>query len=309
MTSYSPSRTMRAAFWLSPLLTCAAGVLFISIGSAGSLAVAVPALISAVIQSLYSCWASPRFNYAAQVLSVSIKSPPAKTSTLCLLSILASILYLCFLVTGIGGATASGSGLDILFILIILLSLTWTMHIVKNTIQVTVSRVKYMQFASGMDTDTKIAFKEIVGSTIGSICFGSAIVPILGVIRGSARAISLIAGETDEFLFSCANCYSGVGSRLVRYGNRWGFVHVGVYGKSFVQASADTWEMFKRVGLEPVIDSDLTSSFCFLSGMAVGSACTIVGGSWALVVHKSYATEVSIYAFLIGYFMVRSTKI
>lgn len=305
MTSYNPSTTMRATFWLSPLLTCAAGILFISIGSPGSLAVAVVALVSAVIQSLYSCWVNPRFNHATRVLSVSIAFHPAKTTILCFLSIVASTLYSCFLVSGIGGATATGSGLDLLFILVILLSLTWTMHIVKNTIQVTISRVKYMQFACGIDIDTKVAFKETLGYAMGSICIGSAIVPVLGVIRGSARAIILIAGDTDEFMFSCANCYSGVASRLVAYGNRWGFVHVGVYCKSFVQASTDTWEMFRRVGLEPVIDSDLTSSFCFLCGMAVGSACTLVGGSWALVVHKSYATEVSICAFLIGYFIVR----
>jgi hypothetical protein len=82
-------------------------------------------------------------------------------------------------------------------------------------------------------------------------------------------------------------------------------VQVGVYNKGFVQASMDTWEMLRRVGLEPIIDRDLTGSFCFLCGMAGGAICTLVGGTWTFAVHKSYATEVSIYAFLIGYFMVR----
>jgi hypothetical protein len=85
-------------------------------------------------------------------------------------------------------------------------------------------------------------------------------------------------------------------------------VQVGVYNKGFVQASMDTWEMLKKVGLEPIIDRDLTGSFCFLSGMAGGAICTLVGGAWTFAVHKSYATEVSIYAFLIGYFMVRDQQ-
>ena len=151
----------------------------------------------------------------------------------------------------------------------------------------------------------QIALRDTVKHLVGSVCIGSALVPILGTIRGSARAINLVVGDADEFLFSCANCYSGVASTLITYGYRWGFVHVGVYNKGFVQASADTWEMFKRAELISLIDSDLTGVFCFFSGVAVGSICTLIGGTWALTVHKNYATEVSIYAFLIGYFMVR----
>ena len=153
--------------------------------------------------------------------------------------------------------------------------------------------------------NTQIAFHDTVKHLVGSVCIGSALVPVLGTLRGSARAINLVAGDTDEFLFSCANCYSEVASTLITCGNRWGFVHVGVYNKGFVQASANTWEMFKMARLISLIDSDLTGVFCFLSGVAVGSICTLVGGTWALTVHKSYATEVSIYAFLIGYFTVR----
>ncbi|KAL8132233.1 protein PNS1-like [Apium graveolens] len=305
MSSYNPSRTMRSAFWLSPLLTCAAGILFVAIGSPGSLAAGALAIVSAIIQSIYSCWVIPRFEYSGRVLTTAVAFTPAKTSLLRFLAVVASTLYSCFLVAGIGGATATGSALDKLFIFLILLSLTWTLHIIKNTIVVTLSWVKYMKFAVGMDLDAKDALYETLGNLTGTICIGSAILPILSVVRGSARAISLISGETDEFMFSCANCYSGVASRLIAHGNRWGFVQVGVYGKNFGQASRDTWELLGRGGLEPVIESDLTSSFCFLCGMAGGSASSLVGGSWTLLVHKSYATEVSIYAFLIGYFMTR----
>ncbi|KAA8516909.1 hypothetical protein F0562_017273 [Nyssa sinensis] len=311
LTLRNPAKAIRAAFWLAPLLTCGVGVLLVSIGSALSLAAAVVALVSALIQSLYSCWVNPRFDHAVRVLSVSMDSPPAKITILVILSILTCTLYSCSLVSGIGGATATatitttGASLDALFILVILLSLAWTMQVIKNTLQVTIARINYMRFACGIDYDTRVAFHDTIKHSIGSVCVGSALVPVLSLIRGSARATSLMSGDTDEFMFSCADCYSGVASRLVTYGNRWGFVHVGVYNKGFVQASMDTWEMFRRVGLEPVIDSDLTSSFCFLCGVAGGAISTLVGGSWTLAVHKGYATEVSIYAFLIGYFMCR----
>ncbi|KAG8649882.1 hypothetical protein MANES_08G152811v8 [Manihot esculenta] len=179
------------------------------------------------------------------------------------------------------------------------------MQVMKNTLQVTVARIKYLHFACRGDMGTRVALRDTIKHLMGNILIGSTLVPIITVIRGSARAIRLVAGGTDEFLCSCANCYSAIASKLVTYGNKWGFVQVGVYNKGFVQASMDTWETFMRVGLEPLIDSDLTGSFCFLSGIAGGAVCTLVGGTWTLVVHKNYVTEVSIYAFLIGYLKCR----
>ncbi|XVE62486.1 hypothetical protein DITRI_Ditri06bG0121800 [Diplodiscus trichospermus] len=303
---HNPSKAIKAAFWVFPLLTCAAGILHVLIGSPVSLAAGTISVVCGIIQSLYACWATPRFDYATKIFTVSTSFPPRKTATFVAASIIICVFYSSFLVTGIGGATATGTGLDILFIIIILLTFTWSMQVIKNMLYATISRVRYMNFACGLDMNTQIAFHDAVKYLVGSVCIGSALVPVLGTIRGSARAINLVAGGTDEFLFSCANCYSGVASTLITYGNRWGFVHVGVYNKGFVQASADTWEMFNRAGLISLIDSDLTGVFCFFSGVAVGSICTLIGGTWALIVHKSYATEVSIYAFLIGYFMCRT---
>ncbi|CAK7341577.1 unnamed protein product [Dovyalis caffra] len=304
-TQFNPSRALRTSFWLSPLLTCAVGVLFVLIGSAASLAIGVIAIVLALILSLYACWVNPRFDYATKVLSVSSASPPAKTTTLVNLSIIISTVYSCFLVSGIGGATAVGTVIDTLFILVILASLAWSMQVIRNTLQVTIARIKYLHFASGAEMDSRIAFRDTNKYSMGSVCISSVLVPIITVIRGSARAIGLIAGGTDEFMFSCASCYAAVGATLVNYGNRWGLVQLGVYNKGFVQASRDTWEMLRRAELEPIIDTDLTGSFCFLCGMAGGAICTLVGGTWTFALHKDYATEVSIYAFLIGYFMCR----
>lgn len=305
MTQSKPSKAMRICFWLGPLMTCAFGILLLLINSAASLSTGAVAIISGVIQSIYTCWVNPRFEYAGKILSVSAAFPPARTAILVTLSIILSAVYSSFLVSGIGGATAIGTTLDILFIAVILLSLAWSMHVIKNVLLVTISRVKYIHFAYGADMETEIAFRDTIKYLMGSVYIGSVFVPIFGSIWGSARTINAIAGERDEFLFSCADCYSAVASTLAAHGNRWGFVHVGVYNKGFIQASVDTWEMFKRAGMETLINSDLTGAFCFFSGVAGGAVSALVGGTWALAVHKSYATEVSIYAFLIGYFMVK----
>ncbi|RDX77375.1 pns1, partial [Mucuna pruriens] len=307
ITARNPTKAIRAAFWLSPLLTCAMGVLFVYVGSAPSLAAGVVALVSALIQSLYGCWVSPRFEYARRILSVSIADSPTKSMRLAFSSNLIGILYCCFMVCGIGGARAieDRTKLTALFILVILLSLGWTMQFLKNVLQVTISRVKYMHLAGGVIMDTRVALHDTLKYLTGSVSIGSILVPFISLFRGFARSTSLVGGDTDEFMFSCVSCYMGIASLLVTCGNRWGFVHVGVYNKGFVQASSDTWDIFNRVGLEQLIDLDLTGSFCFLSGVAGGAMCSLLSGISSIVIHKSYATEISIYAFLIGYFMFR----
>ncbi|XP_020206433.1 protein PNS1 isoform X3 [Cajanus cajan] len=244
ITARNPTKAIRAAFCLSPLLSCAMGVMFVYIGSAPSLAVGARAIENRTM-------------------------------------------------------------LTALLILVILLSLGWTMQFLKNVLQVTISRVKYMHLFGGEIMDTRVALHDTVKYQTGSVSLGSILVPFISLFRGFARSTSLIGGDNGEVMFSCVSCYMGIASLLVTRGNRWGFVHVGVYTKGFVQASSDTWDIFNRAGLEQLIDLDLTGSFCFLSGMAGGAMCSLVSGIWSIVIHKSYATEISIYAFLIGYFMFR----
>ncbi|OWM78839.1 CTL-like protein DDB_G0274487 [Punica granatum] len=301
----SPSKALRAAFWLSPVLVLGVGVLLSCMDSVVGLVIGVISIISAVSLALYGCWVNTRFEYASEIISVSTASVSSEISCLVGFSVTVAVLYSGFTVCGIGGATAVGTTLDVAFILIELLSLTWTMHVIKNALQATVSRVEYLRLVCGVQMDCRTALRETARYLMGSVSIGSVFVPVSGVIRGSARAISTVAGDADEFLFSCADCYSGVASALTSRANRWGFVHVGVYNKEFAQASKDTWDMFRRAEIEVLIDSDLTGVVCFLCGVTGGAVSSLIAGSWALAVHKSYATELSLYAFLIGYFMCR----
>lgn len=305
-TSFNPSRAFKAAFFISPLVTCGYGILLVSVGSPGSAAAAVFVLAASVFQSLYGCWIRPRFQHASRILVVSMAHHPPRIKTIVPLSIFVCILYSTLLMSGIGGATATGTKLNTLFIFLSLLSFAWTLQVARNMMFVTVSHIKFMKFASGTEVELRTVVGDTTKYSMGTLCIASILVPVLVVIRGLARAISLVSGDVDEFMFSCADCCSGVAKRLVAYGNRWGFVQVGVYRKGIVQASKDTWEMFRRVGIENLINTDLTSSFCFLSGTAAGSVCALVAGTWAIFVHKSYATEVSLYTFLTGYLVVRS---
>ncbi|KAL2335124.1 hypothetical protein Fmac_016337 [Flemingia macrophylla] len=250
------TKAIGAAFCLSPLLTSAMGVRFVHIGSSPSLALGIVSLVSALIQAIYGFWVSPRFDYANRILSASISDPPTKSMRLAFYSTLIGILYCCFLVCGIGGARAIEKNIvaTSLFILVILLSLGWTMQFLKNVLQVTISRVKYMHLSGGVIMDNSVALHDTINYQTGSVSFGSILVPFISLFRGSARLTSLIRGDADVLVFAYARCYMQLASALVACGNRWGFVHVGVYNKGFVQASSDTWDIFNRVGLKQLLD-------------------------------------------------------
>lgn len=199
-TLLNPSRTLKSAFWLSPLLTCAVGILLVSTGSAASLAVASIALVSSILMSLYSCWVSPRFDYAGRVLSVSISSPPPKTALIVFLTVLSGSVYSGFIMVGIGGATedptvwGAWGGWDKVFVLVIVLSYVWTMNVVRNVVGIVIGRVKYMEFACGVELKTGLAFRDVRKYSMGSVCVGSVLVPVLTLVCGSARAISSASG-------------------------------------------------------------------------------------------------------------------
>ncbi|XP_010909799.2 uncharacterized protein [Elaeis guineensis] len=305
LTLRHPSKALKASLWLSPSLTCAVGMLLLANGTGSSLAFAALALALALIQSLYACWIVPRLPHAYQILSA---ATPAFQPSIAIVKYIAAMLlaglaYSSFWILGVGGVAADKtSTFAPLYVLMLLLSLAWSMQVIRNLVHVAVARVAYMKLACGAEA----VFRVATGARwLGDVCLGAAVAPVVGVVRGSARAMGLVAGDSDEFLFSCATCYMGVADRLVACGNRWGLVHVGAHDKGFGRASAETWEMFVKQGMRRLIDRDVTGSFCFLCGVAGGAAAALVAGCWVLAVEGSYVTGITLYAFIIGYFMIR----
>ena len=81
---------------------------------------------------------------------------------------------------------------------------------------------------------------------------------------------------------------------------------IAAYGKGFVQASQDTWALFEGQEIEPVVDSDMTSAICFLTGVCSGSICVIMAAAWTAKVHQSFTATISLLVCFIGYLMVGS---
>ncbi|CAI0393779.1 unnamed protein product [Linum tenue] len=158
-----------------------------------------------------------------------------------------------------------------LTIIALVLSLAWTAEVQRNVVNLTVSR--------------------------------SLFVPAIEALRIVARGLNLLEGE-DEFMFSCAHCCLNVMQFIFSCGNGWAFVQIAAYGKGFVKASKDTWSLFKSQEMEEIVDSDITSSICFLTGVCSGSICVIMVAAWTFKVHQPFTATISLLAFFIGYLML-----
>lgn len=82
---------------------------------------------------------------------------------------------------------------------------------------------------------------------------------------------------------------------------------IAAYGKGFVRASQDTWKLFEDVDMVEIVDADITSSICFLTGICSGCVCVIVAAAWTHTVYKPFTATISLLAFFIGYLMVKMT--
>ncbi|XP_026415264.1 protein PNS1-like [Papaver somniferum] len=300
-----PSLTLKLILWCSFFTSLAAGILLLVFQKPSTDGVGVALIAFAIGNGLYACWVSQRIRFTAQVLEKSLepvcKFRDLNQPTYWMLGL--GFIYITLWVFAIIGAL--NFYFPPLVIIGLVLSLAWTAEVLRNVANITVSRVIALYYLRGMQCGTGFCFQRALSTNLGSACLGSLFVPAIEALRIIARGLNLLEGE-DEFMFSCAHCCLRVMDSIFRYGNSWAFVQIAAYGKGFVRASQDTWALFERIdNMEQVVDADITSSVCFLTGVCSGSICVIVTASWTFTVHKDYTATVSLLAFFLGYLLTR----
>lgn len=249
-----------------------------------------------------------KYEFTFKMMSIATGMLPARTRAIAIVSVIISVFYSGFLVAGIGGATATRTRLDILFISIIVISLAWTMQVLKNVQEVAISKATYVYFRRDEVMNACDALGVTLKKQLGIVCIGSTLVPLIVLYRGMIRGCNLQGRcDDDQEMYESTRGCNWIANHIILCGNRYGFVHVGAYNKGFKQASSDTWRRFRTVaGFEQLIDFDITSSICFSSAMGIGAVSALTAGIWELLIDRDHYFELTIYAFIIGYFVVRS---
>eukprot|EP00756_Hemistasia_phaeocysticola_P065624 Hpha_TRINITY_DN8680_c0_g1::TRINITY_DN8680_c0_g1_i1::g.168868::m.168868 len=120
----------------------------------------------------------------------------------------------------------------------------WTTQVIACVVHVTACGVAGTWFfysASGLPRNaTWKSYLRAMTTSFGSICFGSLIVAILQMIR---LVLRMLMRNRNAILRCLVMCVLGCLESLMRYFNKWAFVQVAIYGKSYIQAAKATWRM------------------------------------------------------------------
>ncbi|KAF3326167.1 CTL-like protein [Carex littledalei] len=290
--------------WSSFVITMAAGVMLVCFSLPATAGIGAALILFSIGSGLYACWVTRRIAFTGKIFKQSM-IPVSKFKGLngpaYLMVSLGFIWMLLWCLAVIGALDFYYPPLTIIYLV---LSLAWTAEVMRNVTNLTVSRVIALYYLRGMQCSTQFSFQRAISLNLGSACLGSLVVPSIEALRILARGLNLLEGE-DEFMFSCAHCCLHVMESVFNYGNSWAFVHIAAYGKGFVTASISTWRQFQQQGMEELVDSDITSSVCFLTGVASGALCVILSASWTFATYRHYTATVSLMAFFIGYLMTR----
>lgn len=299
-----PNFMVNFSVWACFLITMAAGILLLCFSIPAADGAGIIVLLFSIGTGIYACWIPRRASFSGHIFAKSLqpvhKFPGVNGPAYIMMGIgFIWISLWCFAVIG-----ALEFYYPPLTIFLLVVSLMWTAEVMRNVANLTVSRVISLYYLRGMQCNIQFSFQRAASINLGSACLGSLLVPTIEALRIIARGLNLLEGE-DEFLFSCAHCCLRVMESIFRYGNSWAFVHIAAYGKGFVSASQSTWGLFNTKGMEELVDSDITSSICFLTGVSSGALCLIFAASWTFSEQPHYTMTVSLVAFFVGYLMTR----
>ncbi|KDE06164.1 hypothetical protein MVLG_03446 [Microbotryum lychnidis-dioicae p1A1 Lamole] len=158
------------------------------------------------------------------------------------------------------------------------------------------------------------AFKRASTYSIGSIAFGSLVVALLDLIRAGLSILrSYEEGQGNgiaALIICCVQCCMGCIAGLVEYFNRYAMIEIALYGKAYIQAAKDTWNLFKDRGIDALVNDSLVNSIWTFGSFAVGALCSAAAYLYLTLINPSYVQNntsvraaVMGYAFVIGFFI------
>jgi len=135
-------------------------------------------------------------------------------------------------------------------------------------------------------------------------------VTILDVLRLILEAVRNLASEegnpAEALLACCAVCFIGCIQSMVEYFNRYAYIEIALYGKSYIPAAKNTWRLFKDRGIDALINDSLVSMTLTWGAYAIGLLSSLFAYIYIRATAPSYNTDgqytapLLLFAFLIG---------
>lgn len=195
------------------------------------------------------------------------------------IALMAVLTQAIWLVVWIFAATSSIGSSDTVGTFICLVSLFWSVQVIKNVVHVTCAgTIASWYFVTNEQQPTLAAFRRAITYSFGSICFGSLIVAILKSIRAMIprrTSVSGGGGFSQMFLRGILGCVES----LMQWLNHYAFTQIAIYGYDFKHAAKATWQLLCDMGLMPLMNNTLVQAVCWLSciiGAAIASLIAVL---------------------------------
>jgi len=100
-------------------------------------------------------------------------------------------------------------------------------------------------------------------------------------------------------------------TRAIEYFNAYAFVHVAIYNDTYCKGASNTVELFKKSGLNVIINDGMTSRVIIVGAYLGGLACGGIGVGWYHSARADYIIEtwedffIFWVCYIIGFAMVR----
>jgi hypothetical protein len=120
-----------------------------------------------------------------------------------------------------------------------------------------------------------------VTTSFGPICFGSLVIAIVSTLRALAAYARNEAAESGNIIGcligACLHCILSCIEDILDYFNKYAFTQVAIYGKGYIQAAKDTWQLCKSRGFDALINDNLIGNVLGVGSFASALLAAFVG--------------------------------
>lgn len=182
-------------------------------------------------------------------------------------------------------------------------SFAWSSQVFRNVVHTTIAGLVatfyFLNSASHrVANPTARSFKRAMTYSFGSICFGSLVVAFIQTLRYILRS----SRSRDNVANMILDCLLSIIEQLAEYFNYYAYIHIAVYGKSYINAASDTMRLIKSSGVEAIINDSLVDTVISVSSLGIGILASCSTGLVLFAMRAdTFATIVlSFAAFTIG---------
>ncbi|KAG6601307.1 CTL-like protein DDB_G0274487 isoform X1 [Cucurbita moschata] len=270
--------------------------------------------IGAGLQFLYVISVIDRLPFTLLVLQKAVKMVSGLPEVIKVAYAFMIVMLLCMGVWsfGVAGIVASsmGDGGRWWLLVVFSISLFWAGVVFCNTLHVIVSGMVFLVLFHGGRESSSMPSKSLmkasryaVTTSFGSICYGSLFTAPIRTLRWEIRGIRSKIGQ-NECLLCCVDFLFHLVETLVRFFNKYAYVQIAVYGKSFNRSARDAWELLQSTGVEALVAYDCSGAVLLMSTIMGGLTAGTCSGIWTWIKWKDKVSMVACTATLMGMVLV-----